>query len=140
MLVNIALKQIGSKKPAITQIPFEYATPPTTVKDLITQTVEICVRDYNERVRQGDARIKPLTKQQITDMAEVGKIAFGINYGNKEQSPTSAVENALQSFEDGLYRVFINDEEMENLSAPIQLHENDTLTFIRLTMLSGRMW
>ena len=87
MIINVNLKQIGSKKPTIAKIPFDYATSPQTVQELIAQTVTICVAQYNERIRQGtgDENIKPLTSRQITDMAEVGKIAFGINYGGKAQ-------------------------------------------------------
>ena len=51
-----------------------------------------------------------------------------------------AKENALQSFEDGLYRIFIGDNEIEGLNTAITLNEGDTLTFIKLTMLAGRMW
>ena len=56
------------------------------------------------------------------------------------QAADKAVDNALQSFEDGLYRVFLNDDELERLDEEIDVKENDTLTFIRLTMLAGRMW
>lgn len=43
-------------------------------------------------------------------MASVGKIAFGINYGGQEQELDKAIQNALQAFEDGVYRVFLNVE------------------------------
>lgn len=69
-------------------------------------------------------------------MADIGKIAFGINYGGREQAADKAVDNALQAFEDGLYRVFLNDDELEKLDDTIHVNENDTLTFIRLTMLA----
>ena len=37
-------------------------------------------------------------------------------------------------------RQIINDEEAGEADERINLSENDTLTFIRLTMLAGRMW
>jgi len=73
-------------------------------------------------------------------MAQVGKIAFGINYGGKEQELEPAVNNAIQAFEDGLYRIFQGENELEGLETPIDINDNDELTFIRLTMLTGRMW
>ncbi|MBF1704203.1 MAG: hypothetical protein HXO79_04185, partial [Selenomonas sp.] len=49
--------------------------------------------------------------------------------------------NARQSFEDGIYRIFVNGEELgETCDTPVTLKENDEITFVRLTMLAGRMW
>ncbi len=140
MNVKVNLKQIGQRKQKIAPVDFHYEKEPKTVRELIRFTVEICVNAYNERVRAGQGNEKPLNEQQITDMAEVGKIAFGINYGEKEQDLKKAEENALQSFEDGLYRIFIGENELEGLDTPLCLKEEDSLTFIKLTMLAGRMW
>lgn len=139
MILKIYLKQIGQRKQTVAPIDFEYSPVPGTVRELITQTVVACVNAYNERVRQGDLRANPVTEKQIEDMASVGKIAFGINYGGREQDIGKAVDNALQSFEDGLYRVFLNDREPERLDDNLDLHDGDSLTFIRLTMLTGRI-
>lgn len=140
MKVKVNLKQIGQRKQKITPVDFEYPTPPQTVRELIELTVQSCVNDYNERVRAGLDSAKPLDREQISDMAEIGKVAFGINYGEKEQDLDKAKENALQAFEDGLYRIFSNDNELEGLDTETDIKEGDTLTFIKLTMLAGRMW
>lgn len=140
MILKVNLKQIGARKQKIAPIDFEYHPVPKTVRELIIQTVTGCVDSYNERVRKGENHPSPLFKEQITDMADIGKIAFGINYGGKEQLADKAVENALQAFGDGIYRVFLNDNELENPDDEINVRENDSLTFIRLTMLAGRMW
>lgn len=140
MIVKVNIKQIGQRKQKIAPVDFEYKTVPKTARELITATVTRCVEEYNERVRAGDRDVKPLSVEQISDMAAVGKIAFGINYGEKEQDLGKAVDNALQSFEDGIYRVFVGEKVLEKLDEEINLSENDQLTFIRLTMLSGRMW
>ena len=109
LFVNI--KQIGSKKqPAA--VPFSVEGSPRTAGELIEETVKVCVREYNERVRRGDSSPQPLTKQQIKDMADVGKIAFGINYGGREQDVSKAIENALQAFEDGIFKLFVNGREL----------------------------
>lgn len=140
MTLKVNLKQIGQRKQKIAPIDFEYPNAPRTLRELITSTVEICVNEYNERVRKGETGEKPLSDAEISDMASVGKIAFGINYGGKEQDLSKAIENAVQSFEDGLYRVFLNDNELEKLDEELNLSKNDELTFIRLTMLAGRLW
>ena len=140
MILKINLRQIGERKQKIAPVDFTYEPVPETLRELIIQTVTGCVASYNARVRAGEDRTAPLSKERITAMADLGKIAFGISYGGKEQAPKKAVENALQSFEDGLYRVFLNDTELDKLDGKIDLNENDSLTFIRLTMLAGRMW
>lgn len=139
MIVKIHLKQIGQRKQTVAPVDIEYSTAPRKVRELITQTVTMCVNAYNERVRRGDSLTAPVTEEQIADMASVGKIAFGINYGGREQDPDKAIDNALQSFEDGLYRVFLNENELERLDDDLDLCEGDSLTFIRLTMLTGRI-
>ncbi|MBQ3915895.1 MAG: hypothetical protein II690_04830, partial [Ruminococcus sp.] len=58
----------------------------------------------------------------------------------REQNLEPAVNNAIQAFEDGLYRIFQGENELEGLDTAIDINANDELTFIRLTMLTGRMW
>ena len=138
MILQINLKQLGSRK-KIAPVPFEYPRKPETLRQLISETVTMCVDEYNDRVKAGDNIAKPLTDEDISGMATVGKIAFGIVYG-KEQDMKKALDNAFLSFEDGLYRVFHGENELTELDAPLELNENDELTFIRLTMLTGRLW
>lgn len=70
-------------------------------------------------------------------MSQIGKIGFGIPYGNREADPEEAVETAIQGYEDGLFRFFVGDREVESLDAPLTLQEEDTITILRLVMLTG---
>lgn len=140
MKLNVNIKQIGQRRQAVKPIPFEVAGAPETVRELITQTVTTCVREYEKRQQMSGEVPQPLTTQQITDMADVGKIAFGINYGEKKPDLQQAIETALQAFADGIYRVFLNEEELTALDQQITLNAEDTLTFVRLTLLAGRMY
>ncbi|MBR6158433.1 MAG: hypothetical protein IKQ27_15870, partial [Lachnospiraceae bacterium] len=58
----------------------------------------------------------------------------------KKPDLQQAIETALQAFEDGIYRVFLNEEELTALDQQITLNAEDTLTFVRLTLLAGRMY
>ena len=140
MTVQVNIRQIGQRKQTVQPIPFELSGTPQTVRELITQTVTTCVREYEKRQERSGDIPAPLTAQQITDMSDIGKIAFGINYGEKKPDLQKAVENALQAFEDGIYRVFINDKELSAPDEKIEICEGDTLTFIKLTLLAGRMY
>ncbi|WP_029231557.1 hypothetical protein [Butyrivibrio sp. VCB2006] len=152
ILVNI--KQIGKKKNKIDKMSFYLENKPQTVRDLITECVRTCVSDYNEQVKKGEV-YKPLSTEEIDDMASIGKIAFGINYGGKLADEKKAVKNALQSYEDGLFCIFVEgkalgssgdiiEEEVSDkesvLDERVTIEENTEVTFIRLVMLSGRMW
>ena len=139
MNIKVNIKEIGSKRAGISGEDFHLEGFPQTVKELIAGAVHTCVNDYNERVRAGEDA-KPLDNYKISDMSRIGKIAFGINYGGKEADENEALENALQSYEDGLFRIFIGENEVGDLSDKISLCENEAVTFIRLTMLSGRLW
>ena len=138
MKININMKQIGSRKNVVATQPFELPDKPATVGELIVMTTGICVDEYNKKVNSNE--IVPMTDDQINSMSAIGRFVFGINYSGKTQDKDAAVKNALQCYEDGLFRIFINDEEAGEADESINLSENDTLTFIRLTMLAGRMW
>ncbi|WP_164464437.1 hypothetical protein [Chryseobacterium sp. G0162] len=51
-----------------------------------------------------------------------------------------AQDNAIQAFEDGMFAVFYNDEQLENLDQSIDLSLRHLFTFIRLAFLAGSYW
>ncbi len=51
-----------------------------------------------------------------------------------------AIQTAIDAVTDGLVRVFKGNDEITDLDAEIEISEGDVFTFVRLTMLSGRMW
>ena len=82
-----------------------------------------------------------LTNQEIFDNSQVGKISFNEDYNTKKQDLNKAIENALLSYQDGIYCIFLNEERLtDSLKQEICLKDKDSLTFVRLTMLAGRMW
>ncbi|MBQ4165236.1 MAG: hypothetical protein IJD85_02835, partial [Oscillospiraceae bacterium] len=72
-------------------------------------------------------------------MSELGKIAFGLSEGAAADLG-KATDDAILAFVDGLYRIFLGEEELTELDGSIELNENSSVTFIRLVMLAGRMW
>lgn len=138
--IRINIRQLGKKRNTINAVPFVLPKQPNTVRDLITSVVMVCVAAYNERVRKGETIIRPMTQESLSDMEMIGKLAFGVNYGGKEANEAKAVTTALQGFKDGLYRAFLDETELVDLDAPLMIRENDRITFIRLTMLTGSIW
>ena len=136
MKVYISVKQIKKRARQIDACPYELNPVPDTLRQLIFTLVSNEVKDYNLRIKDKESTAFH-TKEEIDDMSQVGKIGFGIPYGSNPANFQEALETAVQGFEDGLYRIFIGEQEIESLDAPLDLHEDDTITIIRLVMLTG---
>ena len=142
MKVYIHLKPLGRQRKKLHKVPFEYERKPESVRELIEFTVEIMVAAFIERVEFSKTGNNPdaMEESEIEARAEMGKIAFGFVYGKTEIDMNQAKETALQAYEDGLVRIFIGDEETGTLEDEILINDGDELTFVKLSMLAGRMW
>jgi len=139
MQVLINVKSIGKRKPILAKELFELESDIKTLKDLLTTVVTQEVQKYNERGID-EMLIPFLTEAEIADESTIGKVGFGRLYSEKKADLDKAIEVALEGFVDGLFKVVINEVEIEDLDTHINLQENDVLTFVRLTFLAGRMW
>lgn len=134
--IYVRMKKPGRKMSReLAPVPFVLDTKPETVRELLLGLTEIGVRDYNERKDEGQL-LPFLTREEITGQAARGKIAFGFHEGG-EAGLKEALENTIQCFEDGIYRVFAGDTELTELEGVIPWKEELVFTLIRLTMLSG---
>ena len=152
MKIRVNVKQMGKRKPSVGERLCEIAGQPSTVRELIEAVVTSEVEAYNHRFETAGESIredaspreegilKYLTRQEIKDQAQGGKISFGAVYGEKPAEPEAAKTNAIQSFEDGIYRIFLDGEPLEELDRPVRVTEEGVFTFVRLVMLAGRMW
>ena len=139
MIIKVTIKQLGKKRNKITDVLFSLENIPLTLRELIEEAVYTCVIEYNRNVMQKE-EVRPLSEEEIENMSEIGKIAFGINYGGKVADRDVAVRVAIEAFEDGLVRIFHNEEELKEPDQEIMVKEGDRFTFIRLTFLSGRVF
>jgi hypothetical protein len=141
--VFIRVKSVAKRKPALEPKPYSLPDATPTLSDLIAAVVRIEVERYNTSADSGDseATLLPfLTESQIDEQSATGKVGFGRIYSDRKADYEQAVLTAVQGFEDGLFRVIINDTQVESLDSPVNLKNGDTLTFVRLTFLSGRLW
>ena len=135
----IRIKQVGKRKPLIEDQPLTVPVTVDTFRSLLEYIVRMRVKAFNERSETGDWT-KYLTDFNLDATAETGKVGFDAVYNDRKQDADKAVDTAILAFQDGLFRVFQGDEELESLDTPLNLHDGDGLTFIRLTMLAGRSW
>lgn len=141
MQIKVSLKSIGKKKQSVEPISYEIQGRPATVRELILAVTEAEVHTYNSRVDAPQLLAHlTQTKEEIEDQAQAGKVSFSSNYGGKKADLKKAQENAIQCFEDGIYRIFQDDQPLEQLDGALTVTEQSIFTFVRLTMLAGRMW
>ena len=135
MTVQIHLKQLKKRGGHIAACPVDLNPVPETLRQLITILVLRGVEAYNCKISSREAPV--LTEETMEQMEQIGKIGFGIPYGSQEADASQALETAIQGYEDGLFRIFIGSRETESLDSPLDLQEDDTITIIRLVMLTG---
>ena len=138
MNVFLSVKQAG-KKGYLTRLPFIMKDEPQTLSQFITYIVEKNVKDYNTKKVDPDF-VKYLVKEDIDAGTSIGKIGFGRRFGNKDANTKKAIEAALLAFTDGLYRVYVDEKEIQTLEEIVPLKEESIIVFIRLTFLAGSMW
>ncbi|MDE6924790.1 MAG: hypothetical protein K2P59_05940 [Acetatifactor sp.] len=139
MNIHVNLKAIGKKKASVKPVTCQIKGHPGTLRELILAVAEAGVEEYNRRMEASEL-LSCLTREEIEDKARTGKVTFGVNYGEKKAELSAAQENALQCFEDGIYRIFQDGEPLEALDEPVSITEESVFTFVRLTMLAGRTW
>ena len=137
MKIIINVKGLSRKK-VIHQEEVELKNKISTTKDLITELVKINVEKFNKKIDERDI-LSIMTNENIAKAARIGKIGDEV-HGDKKANLEKALDTAYLAFEDGLYCIFINDEQTEKLDDILNLKDGDILTLIRLTMLAGRMW
>jgi len=111
----------------------------SSLRHLIEAVVRQEVESYNSRGTE-NMLVPFLTEGEISAQSTVGKVSFGSLYSDRKADSEKAVATALQGFEDGLFRVLVGETEAVELDSPLEIREGDTLTFVRLTFLAGRLW
>jgi len=139
MEIFVNMKTVGKRRPIIDKIPYTVDKNVDTLEKLIKAVVAIEVEKFNRKT--SDPLLFPvLTAEDIEDKQSVGKVGFGRLANETTVEPKKAIDVALLGFIDGLFKVVINEEVIEDLHAPLHLGEGGVLTFIRLTFLAGSLW
>ncbi|OAZ04144.1 hypothetical protein [Flavobacterium succinicans] len=144
MNLTISVKQLGKKHPILQEKRIEIATSNAiiSIKKLLQLVVEQQVNQFVTSSFEVDDEDKTnLPKDNYLPLlTDTGKVSFGALYNHNIPDLVKAQETAIQAFEDGMYAVFYGDDELQNLNQEIDLSENKTVTFIRLTFLACSYW
>lgn len=131
----VETKIVGRRTP-FERRPIELPDGPHTLQSLLTHLVHHEVAAYQER-QNSVGILRVLTEKELTDGDTTGKIAVAPQERSGTVSPGEATQTALTAFKDGLYYVFLDDEQLEDLAQPVALRPDSTLLLLRLTALAG---
>lgn len=140
--ITIEAKVLGQKKPVFSD--WSIPIPPVaasssgrlTLRDLITWTVGEEVVAFRERQEQRRLE-NVLSRAEIDQGIERGKIDMGGRDLQQEVNTDSAIATALQAFEDGVYFVFVDEQQVMGLDEVIYLKPDSHVMFLRLVALVG---
>lgn len=139
--LTISARAMGKRKPLVPdwQIPW----PPDvgggealTLRELISRIVHNEVQAFQKR-QQERKLVRILTEGDIESGLKKGRVDPGGRDLHQKVDSREAVATALQAFEDGLYLVFLDEEEQRDLDKQVFLRPDSKLTFVRLTLLAG---
>lgn len=134
--LTIEAKVLGQKKPLFPTWVITLGENRMRLRDLITKVVLEEVSAFQQR--QEERRLARLmTKGEIEQAIVQGKVDLGERDLKQKVDPQAAVETALQAFEDGLYYVFVEGEQIQSLDSEVLLQPKTRVSFIRLVALAG---
>lgn len=142
MKIHFSIKRLGKKRPFLQQKAIEIEGnyhQPYALQTILTQIVTQQVAEFNQQ-RAEKSLFSFLQEDAIAEEAENGKVTFGAIYNAEKAQLDQAIETVLLAFEDGLIAVFVNDDQIEDLSQVITVEEHTLFTLVRLTFLAGGMW
>ncbi len=140
--VRIEGKQFGRGGKALfpnfeMALPEDWQGGAVSLRDLLIGVVRAQVAAFQTRQ---DARtvLQALSAQQIADGAARGKINHGdFEGGAGAADADEAVRAALLAFEDGLFFVFVDDEQKTELGETFAVGAGTRVMFLRLVALAG---
>lgn len=141
MELHYCVLQLGKKRPILAQtiLLLPDLASPCTLTLLLEAIVAHQVQAYETRQASGPL-LEALSAVQLDQGAQQGKIDFGERLNDQVVDLAKAQTTALQAFEDGLYTIFADDNQLTDLNASIDWASVTCFNFLRLTFLSGRRW
>lgn len=144
MNISISVRQLGKKHPILQEksISLDTSAPVVTVCAFIELIVKHQVGLFHSASFEWEDKdtIHLPKENYLPILTDTGKVGFGAVYNHNKVDIAKAQENAIVAFEDGLYALFQGDDQLESLTQEIDLSQNKSITFIRLTFLAGSYW
>lgn len=133
MKVNIITKKASSlKELSHEEIELENIQ---TLKDLL---IQMTLHEFYKQHSSHHEQV--LTQDDINHQAMLGKVTLGTLYNDEKEDITKAIDVMLQDYQDGLFRVYLNQEECVDLNEKLVFLQDNEVVIIKLIMMAGRLW
>ncbi len=106
------------------------------LRDLLGLLVRHELASYEQR-RTASKTLRVLTPADLARGVDTGTYGREARAVPAPPSEAQAIERALEAFGDGLFFVFVDDVQVEDLDAPIAVRPDSTLRLVRLVALAG---
>lgn len=118
-------------------LPPEWRGATITLRTLLDGIVRAQVTAFRER-QESRTVLQALSAAQIAHGVVKGKIDSGGTPGAvQDVNPDEAVQTALQAFADGLFFVFVNEDQKSSLDDAFVVGTETRVTFLRLVAMAG---
>lgn len=130
----VETKVVGSRETESLQV--EVAPEVASLREVLIALVRHELAAYEER-RAASRTLQVLTPADLARGVDTG--AYGRESRAVPAAPAEdvAVERALEAFHDGLYFVFVDGVQLEELDARVSVRDDSTLRLVRLVALAG---
>ncbi|EAY26603.1 hypothetical protein [Microscilla marina] len=142
MQIHFSIKRLGKKRPFIQRKAIDIEGTyhqPYALQTILSQIVAQQVATFNQH-REEKSLFTFLKEDAIAEEAQTGRVKFGAIYNADQAQLDKAIETVVLAFEDGLIAVFVDDDQVEDLSQVVTVTPDTVFTFVRLTFLAGRSW
>jgi len=135
MTVALETKIVGSKfsHEDILELSLDDFPKDISLRELIREKVLLEVKAYNSNQKDGYG----LEYRSFKDLErDIKKGEINVNRKLIEDEEGEVI-NAINGFEDGRYKVFLNDKQLLDLDDIIPIDIDSKITFLRLIPLTG---
>ena len=141
--VRVSAAVTGHRRRGVREHDLVLELPPgrVTARQLIEAAVTAEVAAYQARAEEASL-VWVLTEKSLTEELARGAVRVGGPRDDDGEPPelvdvTAAVETALLAFEDGIFKVFVGDDEVTGDDETLTIADGASLLFLRLVPLAG---
>lgn len=130
----VETKIVGSKDTESLHVSVPSETE--SLRELLATLVRHELSSY-ERRRTASKTLRVLTPADLARGVDTGVYGRETRAVAAPPPEAEAIDRAVEAFTDGLFFVFIDDIQIEELDAPVTLRPDSTLRLVRLVALAG---
>lgn len=130
----VETKVVGSRETESLQV--QVAPDTVSLREVLVALVRHEISAYEKR-RAASRALQVLTPADLARGVETGVYGRESRAVPAAPSEEAAVERALEAFDDGLYFVFVDGVQVEDLEASVSVGDDSTLRLVRLVALAG---